>query len=72
MLDVHTPIYTTFNDVEELGDIAIADLNPYTDQNYIKVDYNIIYKTRQYKIALLEWNRKDTHDKTWAAFKANF
>ena len=43
--DVGKKIGTIFSDVEELGDIATTDLNPYTNQQYINLDYNIINKT---------------------------
>ena len=50
--DVDAPIDTVLNGVEELVDIATADLNPYINQQYINLDYNIINKTGRYKIGL--------------------
>ena len=69
--DVNTPIDTVFNDVEELRYISTTTIIPYTNQKYIKLDYNIINKSGQYKISIREWNRKDTANKNWAAIKAN-
>ena len=43
--DVDTPTDTVFNGVEELGDIATAALNPYTDKKYLNLAYNILNKT---------------------------
>ena len=50
--DVNTPIYTVFNDVDKLGDIPTAALNPYTNQQYINLAWKIINKTGWYKIGL--------------------
>ena len=58
--DVDTPINNIFNNIKELGDIATISLNPYNDQKYINLAYNIINKTGKYKIGFCEWNRKDT------------
>ena len=50
--DVKAPTDTIFNDVAELGDIATAYLNPYTNQQYINLVYNITNKNGRYKIGL--------------------
>ena len=70
--DVDIPIDTVFNDVEKLGDIATADLNPFTNQQYRNLACNILEKIGQYKISLCEWNQKDTAKNTWSAFKPKF
>ena len=67
--DVDAPINTGFNNFEKLGYIATTDLNPYTQQQYMNLAYNIIKKNRRYNIGLREWNHKDTADKTWDEFK---
>ena len=70
--DVDAPIDTVLNGVEELGDIATADLNPYINQQYINLDYNIINKTGRYKIGLWEWNCKDTTGKNLGCIQTTF
>ena len=45
---------TVFNNVEELVDIAIVDINPYTDNQYTNLVYNILNETGQYKIGIME------------------
>ena len=41
-LDADKPIDTIFNNIEEFGDISASDINPYTNNNYINLYYNII------------------------------
>ena len=53
-------------------DISTANLNPYTNHQYINLSYKIINNHGRYKIVLWGWNRKDIADKTWDAFKAHF
>ena len=45
IFDVGAPINTFINKIEELGDIATTDLNPYTNQKNINLEYKIINKT---------------------------
>ena len=52
IFDVDSPIDTISNKFKELGDIATTALNPYTNQQYTNLAYNIINKTVQYKIGL--------------------
>ena len=52
--DVNIPIDTVFNNAKKLGGIATTALNPYTDQQYINLAYNILNKTARYKIGLWE------------------
>ena len=71
-LDADKPIDTIFNNIEEFGDISASDINPYTNNNYINLYYNIIQKQFLCKIGLQEWNQKYTADENWAAFKPHF
>ena len=70
--DVEKLIYTVFNDVDELGNIATVDLNTYNYQQYINLDYKITDKTVWHKISLRECNHKYKADKTWDSFKPHF
>ena len=63
---------TFFSYVKELLDTDTITLDPYTDNHYTKLVYNILNKTDQYRIGIREWDKKDTSKNTLAIFKPHF
>jgi len=66
------PIDVVFNAVEDYVDFAELALQPMSQLQSISKAYIVINKTRRFKTAITEWNRRPTADKTWINFKTHF
>jgi hypothetical protein len=61
-----------FNAVEDFVDFAELASQPISQSQTVAKAYTILNKTRSFKMAITEWNRKTDLEKTWIAFKAHF
>lgn len=66
------PIELLFRQIEEAVAYAIAANTPYTPPMIIATAFALIQNTGVYPNAVRAWNRLDTAESTWAAFKAHF
>jgi hypothetical protein len=66
------PIDTVFNAVADYVDLADLGHQPLTAAQMIAKAYVILNKTRRYKTAITEWNRRPEAEKTWPNFKLHF
>jgi hypothetical protein len=66
------PIDTIFNTVEDFVEYASLGHQDTSAAQMIGKAYNILNKTRRYKLAITEWNRNPPAEKTWANFKTHF
>ena len=66
------PINNIFQAVQELGQLADAASNPYTDRQLLEYGLNIIRNTHDFELAQISWNQRPIADKTWANFKTHF
>jgi hypothetical protein len=70
--DPQQPVETLFKQIQdgadfyEVGGVAIGH------SQQINVEYAKIFSTGNFMSACSRWNEKETSDKTWANFKANF
>ena len=73
-LDYHPrqPVDIVFNTVEDLVDYAEMANTPYSQAQIIGMAYTKFNRTGLLSIAINEWNRKPTVQKTWIALKAHF
>jgi len=65
-------IDVVFNAVEDYIDFAELILQPMSQRQTIYKAYIVINKTRRFKTAITEWNRRPKADKTWINFKTHF
>jgi methyl-accepting chemotaxis protein len=66
------PIDTVFNAVADYVDLADLGHQPLTAAQMIAKAYILLNKTRRYKTAITEWNRKPDIEKTWPNFQTHF
>jgi type II secretory pathway component PulJ len=66
------PIDMVFNAVEDFIDFADLAQQPATERQTIAKAYTIINKTRRFKTAITEWNRRPPIQQSWIAFKDHF
>ncbi len=73
-LDYHPrqPVDIVFNTIEDLVDYAEMANTPFTQSQIIGKAYSKFNQTGLLSIAITEWNRKPTIQKTWIALKAHF
>ena len=62
----------TANAVEDYIDFAELALQPMSQRQSISKAYIVINKTRRFKSAITEWNRRLEADRTWINFKTHF
>lgn len=70
-LDPTKPIDILLSEIDDLADICDIAKNAMTRQQKIEMAYVIIWKTKKFKTALQQWNRKTDDDKTWSNFKSH-
>ena len=58
--------------IENLQKLATQADNPYSDKQLLEKGLSIIRNTRDFEYALIQWEKKDEADKTWASFKTHF
>jgi hypothetical protein len=66
------PIDMVFNAVEDFVEFADLAQQPVSQRQTIAKAYTILNKTRRFKMAITEWNRRTDIQKTWIAFKDHF
>ena len=74
VLDYHPrqPVDLVFNTVEDLVDYAEMANTPFSQSQIIGKAYSKFNKTGLLSIAINEWNRKPTIQKTWIGLKTHF
>jgi hypothetical protein len=72
LYDAKYPIDMVFNAVEDYVDYADMGDQPMTQKQTIAKAYTILNKTRCFKTAITEWNRRPDLQKTWITFKDHF
>ena len=73
-LDYHPrqPVDLVFNTIEDLVDYAEMANTPFSQSQTIAKAYSKFNKTGLLIIAINEWNRKPSIDKTWIGLKTHF
>ena len=66
------PIATIFSAIEELLEFSDITGTSYTQHQAMKIAYVIIHRTGKFGLAIREWNRMSTVQKTWVVFKQFF
>ena len=66
------PLVTIFRPIEQLQKKATEAGIPYTPQQLLEFGLSLIRNTRDFEIALREWNAKTDLQKTWTNFKSHF
>lgn len=66
------PINNVFQAVQDLGQLADAAENPFSDRQLLETGLHIIQNTHDFELAQIQWNQKPPADKTWVNFKTHF
>jgi len=66
------PIVLLTRPIENLQKLATQADNPYSDKQLLEKGLSIIRNTRDFEYALIQWEKKNEVDKTWASFKTHF
>ena len=61
-----------FQAVLDLGQLADAAQNPFSDYQLLEIGLHIIRNTHDFELAQIQWNQKPAADKTWVNFKTHF
>ena len=66
------PITTVFSAVKELLDFTYIKGSSYTKLQAVNIAYAILHQTGNFGLAIHDWNRMPTIQKTWVQFKQFF
>ena len=67
--DINQPIETLFDRVEDCGDYAAAGNTPYSLEQFLGIDFQLVYQTSLFVDDCKSWKRLPTQQKTCTAFK---
>ena len=70
--DTRVPIDTIFNAIEDLEELAMLSMSPYTPPQIVNMGFIIMNNHRLLRSDVRKWIRKPAPDKTWANFKLHF
>ena len=70
--NISEPPMSFYTIIEDFQKIATAAGVPRTEKMLINYGMDIIQKTNDFEVGVLEWNRKAEADKTWQTFKRHF
>ena len=70
--DTRVPIDTIFNAIEDLQELAMLSMTPYSPSQIINMGFIIMNNHRLLRSDVRKWIRKPDADKTWSAFKIHF
>ena len=66
--NINEPFESIIEKIETAVDFADAGMVPYTPDQVVMTDYNLIFVTGFFTDVCCRWNQKPTVDKTWAEF----
>ena len=70
--DMNQPMEVLIKQTDNAVDIAAAADNPYSAEQVVTADYNLVFKTGMFAGNYKMWRRCDSSDKTWPHFKTYF
>jgi hypothetical protein len=71
-INFQDPIETIFKEIEDGVRYANTCMQPYTEAQYVNIDFLLILNTCAIPDACREWQRRTTVNQTWAEFWREF